>query len=634
MNGFRLFSYTTLFVFIAIILTSGILIASEDTESEVRFAILGDTQFAEPPMFERMAHEINMLRPDFAIQVGDLINGYTHDKETVRKEWEWYKYQIAPLECPFYPVPGNHDTVTPESEEVYAEIWGPDKYYYSFDKGPVHCVVIDCWYKESNDRIDEKQMEWIKNDIEKYAEQNGGKGSDELKEKSIFAFLHSPLWRYKEDHPGRQDWDKVHEMFKQYPVKMVVAGHTHEYVWENRDGIDYVVVNSAGGREEVERAGFFFGFIHASVLSGGDVKYGVIKAGSVLPLDTVNNHDRGTVPRYNLSGGTIRVEDWPEGKKLDRTVSVDLKNNLDEPRTYKSLWHVPRGADMNVEPFHGWIELGPKESKKLTFKLTSEKAPGKENLPWLEISTEKDLRTGYVSRDWEEKYRREIERKKAGEDIRTTAIPLEKSYKFDASYYLFIPPSAKVIRRSGDIVIDGKLNETAWEKTIMIDDFVQGDDEKAEKETQVRFLYDDDYFYAAVWMQEPNPDKLTTNAEGDIPFTWNDDDFEMFFDTGLTQSSYLRLFQNAAGTRFNSLPRHVENKYFKSDYESAIQKGGDFWTLEMKIPWSDLDLEDGPESGDMWAFNMGRHRQQSEVKQSRWAGGLYDPKRYGLLKFE
>lgn len=54
----------------------------------------------------------------------------------------------------------------------------------------------------------------------------------------------------------------------------------------------------------------------------------------------------------------------------------------------------------------------------------------------------------------------------------------------------------------------------------------------------------------------------------------------------------------------------------------------------MKIPWSDISIENPPKQGDTWGFNIGRHRQQQMEKESRWSGGsLYEPKRYGKLIF-
>ena len=65
-------------------------------KDEVRFIIFGDSQFGNPPQFERMIHEAEMLRPDFVIQVGDLIQGYTHDKDQLQREWMRFKRTSIP----------------------------------------------------------------------------------------------------------------------------------------------------------------------------------------------------------------------------------------------------------------------------------------------------------------------------------------------------------------------------------------------------------------------------------------------------------------------------------------------------------------------------------------------------------
>jgi len=600
----------------------------QNASNEVRFVVFGDSQFANQGVFERMVHEVEMLRPYFVIQVGDLIHGYTHDEKTLREEWKRFQKQIDPLTMDFYPVPGNHDAVTPEAEKVYGEYWGKDKYYYSFDYGPVHCIVLDSWWEEEDDRVSEWQQKWLLEDLEKYAEKNGGKNSRKLAEKSIFVFLHSPLWRYAKDTPGRADWEKVHEILRKYPVQLVVAGHTHEYVWENRDGIDYLVINSSGNQRDLERGGFFHAFLHVSVLPGGDIHYATIKAGSILPIDTVDSTDRGTVPGFALSGGAIRVPEWKEGKKLDTSIQLPVKNRLEEKRLFRLDWHVPFGADVKIDPPGMWIETDPGEKREVSFHITSDAAPGEDRMPWLEMSTEKTIRTGVVSRDWEKRYRGE----KSGSEF--PHFDLEAPVTFEARYQLFVPPIARALQRKGTIDLDGRIDEEAWNTAPVVDRFLNKEGSKPECNMKVRILYDDEFLYVAGWMEEPHPDQLTTNAEPPIALTWSDDDFELFFDPGKTQSNYVRLFQNAAGTRFNSLPRNVPDRYFKSRYVSGIEIGDDYWSIEMKIPWSDIAVADPPKKGDEWGFNIGRHRQKSSVKESQWSGGLYSPSRYGLLKFE
>ncbi len=601
-------------------------------KDEVRFIIFGDSQFGNPPQFERMMHEAEMLRPDFVIQVGDLIHGYTHDKKQLQREWLRFKNQISPLSMPYYPVPGNHDVVTDEAEEVYAEVWGKKKLLYSFDKGSVHCIVLNSWWGEEDDRIAEWQRDWLKNDLEKFADENGGYGSEEFKKKSIFVFLHSPLWKYSKDTEGRKDWDLVHELLKKYPTKLVAGGHTHEHVWEERDGINYLVLNSAGVKRRNTREGKFSSFVHVSVLPGGDISYAAIKAGSILPLDTVNPEERKTVPKYNIGDKTIQVPAWKEGEPLDIKVNVPIENLMDEARTYKLIWDVPHSAEIKIDPFFMWVDLPANSEIVKSFSLKSENAPSPNLMPGLIIQSEKLLRSGVVSRELEQKYKM-LQKTKIAKELKPS-IKLEEPVMFEGEYELFVPPVITAKQKNGAISIDGMFDETDWLNADSIANLKYRNGETAELQTIIKFIYDKDYFYIAAKLEEPDPQNLASTADGPIPFTWNDDDLELFFDTEQTQKDYTRLFQNSAGVRFNSLQRYVPNKYFESKYKSQIIIDDDAWYLEMQIPWSDIDLEQGPKPGDKWGINIGRHRQQNDPKQMVWSGNLYQPQRYGVLRFE
>lgn len=607
----------------------GALAAAQQQPDEVRFVILGDTQFANMGLFERMTHEINMLKPDYVTQVGDMIQGYTYNRETLREEWKIYEAQIEPLTMPFYPVPGNHDVVTAESEEIYAEYWGEDKLYYSYSVGPVHNIVLNTYYGEEDTRVAEWQRTWMAEDLAAYGEKAG----DDLENRSIFVYTHAPLWRYRPDEPGKQDWNEVHEILKQYPVKLVVGGHTHEYVWEEVDGINYLVINSSGGQpQENERAGFFRSFLHVSV-RGSEVSYAVVKPGSVLPLDTVNSEERSTNPRYYLSDQTVRLPDWRPGESFKETVTIPVSNDLDEPRTYRVDWQTAMDSGVTVEPAGMWLELGPGESKDLEFRLSADPVPAPSQNPEITITTSKTLRSGVVSREWEQIYRDRMAAAESDESIITTNIPLEETYEYEANYSFYTPPLIEVPRWSGELNLDGKMEEPAWSEAYFITE-IGPEDRPEGTDSQVHVLWDDDYLYVGAWLGEPNPENLKADAAGDIPLTWDDDDFELFFDPENKQLHYSRLFQNVAGTRFNSYPRHIDDKYFESKYESAIHVGEDHWAIEMRIPWEDCWAKEAPQSGTRWGFNVGRHRQQSDPARWSWAGGLYDVKRYGILEFQ
>lgn len=592
-------------------------------QQEVRFIVFGDSQFGNPAEFERMVYEASLLKPHFVLQVGDLINGYTHDRDKLRAEWKRYKGQISLLNAPFYPVPGNHDVVTPESEEIYAEVWGSEKLYYSFDAGPAHLIVLNSWWGEEDDRIMEWQREWLRNDLESYAAQFS---EEELSRKSVFVFLHSPLWKYPDTHPGKHDWNKVHELLKQYPVKLVVGGHTHEHVWKQSDGIDYLVINSAGVSRENVRGGKFSAFLHVVVTSEGDIETAAIKAGSVFPLDTVDPTDRKEASKFDIPGKTILVPEWTEGKPMDTSINVEVDNGLAGERLFRLDWYIPYKAGLSIEPESKWILVPPKSSITESFRFTAESTPSPKLMPHLNLSASAEYRSGSLSRELEEKYRSGM----VNIDGYEPAIKLDDTFLFEGRYNLYLPPTGVVERLDGEIVIDAKIDEEEWQAAEPIK---FGGDSNDGVETKIYMLYNDDYLYIAAEMEEPVPCMIVTSAGGDIPLTWNDDDIEFFFDTEQSQKDYIRLFQNAAGTRFNSLQRWVENKYFQSKYRSELVIGENYWLIEMEIPWSDIAIENGPQKGDKWGFNIGRHRPNGMIKRMTWAGGLYNPQTYGVLIF-
>ena len=351
-----------------LILTSLALSAQEES----RFIVFGDSQFGNPPEFERMIYEASLLKPHFAIQVGDLIHGYTYDKEILRNEWKRFKGQISLLNAPYYPVPGNHDVVTDEAEEVYAEVWGKEKLYYSFDNGPAHFIVLNSWYGQEDDRIMDWQRKWLKDDLESYKSKFT---DEEFKGKSIFVFLHSPLWKYPDTHPGRQDWNEVQTILKNYPVKLVVGGHTHEHVWENSGGIDYLIINSAGVSRDNIRGGKFSAFLHVTASGDGSVEYAAIKAGSVYPLDTVDPTDRKEASKYDIEQKTILMPEWSEGNPMNRKVEVEIDNKLKEERLFRLDWFIPYKSDIKIEPESKWLLMPADTTLTESFLFTSDITP-------------------------------------------------------------------------------------------------------------------------------------------------------------------------------------------------------------------------------------------------------------------
>jgi hypothetical protein len=412
-------------------------------------------------------------------------------------------------------------------------------------------------------------------------------------------------------------------------------------VWENRDGIDYVVIVSTGNPNRArERTGIFVQFLHIDV-SGGEVYPAVICAGSVLPIDTVDSDDRELHTPLSIPGQTIRISN-PTAGPVDEEVTVTLTNILDHDRTYDMEWRAPHDTPFTFDPLWAQATLASQESAEISFRIQAPQGDPPDRLPSLHVSSTEVLRTGAVSRDWEAHYRAEIASAETDPSIRTTSIALDASVEFTANWSMFIPPVAHAVRREGEIVIDGVIDDAAWRRAPALTDFVHViDEEDSAPETalEVRFLYDDDFLYVGAWMEEPNPAGLLTNAEPPIPLTWSDDDFELFLDPGVTQRRYMRFFQNSAGTRFtrqNSSRNSERSEVYWGDYESGVHVGEDFWSLEYRISWDEISGTTTPVPGEQWGMNIWQHRQQSEQTLTSWrdAGGGYAPGRYGILQFE
>lgn len=111
-------------------------------EREVSFVLISDrTGQPRPGVFERAVTVTNLLRPQFAIQLGDLIEGYTDDPDEVGRQWDDVETMLAPLAVPLLRVPGNHDISNTVMADVWARRYGPR--YRAVVHGEALFLVLD-----------------------------------------------------------------------------------------------------------------------------------------------------------------------------------------------------------------------------------------------------------------------------------------------------------------------------------------------------------------------------------------------------------------------------------------------------------------------------------------------------------
>jgi hypothetical protein len=116
--------------------------AAGELNGNFSFVVLSDrTGLARPGVFERAVWITNLMRPAFAIQVGDTIEGYTTEPAVLDQMWREFDGIVAELEVPYYRVPGNHDVGNLMMRDEWLRRHGALHYHFRYQD--VLFLVID-----------------------------------------------------------------------------------------------------------------------------------------------------------------------------------------------------------------------------------------------------------------------------------------------------------------------------------------------------------------------------------------------------------------------------------------------------------------------------------------------------------
>lgn len=188
-------------------------------------------------------------------------------------------------------------------------------------------------------------------------------------------------------------------------------------------------------------------------------------------------------------------------------------------------------------------------------------------------------------------------------------------------------------------VIDGKLDDSVWEMAPWSEAFVdiQGAVKpKPTHLTRMKMLWDQDYFYIGIKLDEPHLWATYTERESVI---FHENDIEVFLDTDGDTHNYYEWEINALGTLWDLLLTKPYkdggkpiNGWNINDFEYAVHLEGtlndptdtdEYWSVEMAIPWSSLTQRSSPpRDGDQWRINFSRVQWQLEVKDNAYAKAI------------
>lgn len=216
-----------------------------------RFVILGDrTGEARPGVWQQVWRETAAEHPAFVVTVGDTIQG-TNDA-TAEAQWRAVEKTLKPYSrIPLYLTPGNHDIWSSKSASLFRK-YAHHPLHYSFDYRNAHFTILD---NSRTDELPPEEITFLEQDLKAHA-------SQPLK----FVISHRPSWivraaLHMSDFP-------LQRLAKKYGVQYVIAGHIHELLHMELDGVTYLSMPSAGGHLRSSgqyEDGWFFGHVLVEV---------------------------------------------------------------------------------------------------------------------------------------------------------------------------------------------------------------------------------------------------------------------------------------------------------------------------------------------------------------------------------
>ena len=248
---------------------------SEDPD-KFSFAIIGDKTGGgrdKWPVFDRAISEINSLQPDFAIMVGDLIQGNTIDLEQLRAEWEEFWQHESPLAISFLPLPGNHDITNRVMYNYWVEHIG--RTYSAFTYKNCLFIILNT---EERHGLPQDMEDWFGEAQIRYAAEELERHPDV---RHTFVLLHKPAWL----HEG-SGWDQIEAALGDRAYT-VFAGHYHNLTLHTRNDRRYFVLSATGGGLTPREAKAYGAFDHYSIVTvdGDDVTVAIVEPGNIHPAD-------------------------------------------------------------------------------------------------------------------------------------------------------------------------------------------------------------------------------------------------------------------------------------------------------------------------------------------------------------
>lgn len=242
--------------------------------------------------------------------------------------------------------------------------------------------------------------------------------------------------------------------------------------------------------------------------------------------------------------------------------------------------------------------------------------------------------------------------------------------KFPIDRIKYEPQKYICYKADSPIVLDGKIDDKAWENIEWTQSFVdiEGDlKPRPYYDTKVKMTWDEDYFYFGAKMEDPHVWATLTERDAVI---FKDNDFEIFLDPDGDTHNYYELEVNAFETEWDlmllkpyhddshvaldswDIPGLITKVYINGTINNPSDKDKG-WSVEIAIPWKafagNFRSNNYPKEGEEWKVNFSRVHWETDIISSKYVKkdkpefnwvwspqgliSMHMPERWGLVRF-
>jgi acid phosphatase type 7 len=227
-----------------------------DNSPTVSFTVFNDVHEQAGKMGSYLRHNA-LANQDFYLFNGDMMDWLQDPEELYAAFLDTAAFYFAGSK-PFFYVRGNHETRGFAARELKKWFdYREDRFYYSFDFGPVHFIILDggedkpdnsrYYYGLADyDAYRLKELEWLMEEVRRDNFRNA---------KYRIVIVHMPIIKAANQNQAMTFMsEKFGPVFKESGINLVLSAHTHKNTFydKNKTGFGYpLLVNSNNSFLEV-----------------------------------------------------------------------------------------------------------------------------------------------------------------------------------------------------------------------------------------------------------------------------------------------------------------------------------------------------------------------------------------------